>query len=71
MKSLRLFNQLRRPVTNTGFMKTQARGFAALSENASDINLSSVNPADVHDSTTKGVGALVAALAKNQATESV
>ena len=40
-----------------------ARGFAALNENS--INLASVKPADVHESTPKAVGALMLAMAKS------
>ena len=39
------------------------RGFAALNENS--INLASVNPSDVHESTPKAVGALMLAMAKS------
>ena len=39
------------------------RGFAAFNENS--INLASVKPADVHESTPKAVGALMLAMAKS------
>ena len=46
---------------NRAILINNHRNFAALSE--SGVNLASVKPADVHDSTPKGVGALMAALA--------
>ena len=43
----------------------QTRGFAALNETS--INLSSVNPSDIHDSSPSAVGALMAEMVRGQA----
>ena len=40
------------------------RGFAALNE--SSVNASSISPKDVHDSSVRGVGALLADLSQNE-----
>ena len=45
-------------------IKTLARGFAALNE--SSVNAASVRPSDVHESSVRGVGALLADLNKNE-----
>ena len=45
---------------NRAIIMNNYRNFAALSE--SNVSLASVNPSDVHDSTPKAVGALMAAM---------
>ena len=45
-------------------VKRLARGFAALNE--STVNASNVSPSDVHESSVRGVGALLADLSKNE-----
>ena len=47
---------------NRAFFINNYRNFAALSE--SNVNLASVNPSDIKESTPKGVGALMAAMSR-------
>ena len=53
---------LGRKGANTMLLNSMRRSFAAINE--SSVNLSSVSPSDVHESTPKAVGALMVALAK-------
>ena len=48
-----------------GMLRPQLRSFAALSEQASSINVASVTPSDVRDSSVRGVRALLQAIAQN------
>ena len=48
-------------IKNNKCMRSGMRSFAAI--NTTNINLSSINPADVHDSSAPAVGSVMAALA--------
>ena len=53
---------LQRKGANTLILNSMRRSFAAINE--SSVNLSSVSPSDVHESTPRAVGALMAAMGK-------
>ena len=53
---------LQRKGANAILLSTMRRNFAAINE--SSVNLSSVSPSDVHESSPVAIGALMTAMAK-------